>query len=58
MDFLSTQDSPEVADASSVSLEEGDIIVLATDGLWDNLDDEMIWEEIDANLEVSWYFSH
>ena len=47
------QDSPEVADASSVSLEEGDIIVLATDGLWDNLDDEMIWEEIDANLEVS-----
>lgn len=45
------QDSPEVADASSVSLEEGDIIVLATDGLWDNLDDEMIWEEIDANLE-------
>jgi len=47
------QDSPEVADASSVLLEEGDIIVLATDGLWDNLDDEMIWEEINANLQDS-----
>ncbi len=47
------QDSPEVADASSVLLEEGDIIVLATDGLWDNLDDEMIWEEIEANFQVN-----
>jgi len=44
------QDSPDEADTSSVPLEEGDVIVLATDGLWDNLDDEMIWEEIETNL--------
>lgn len=44
------QDSPEVAEASSVQLKEGDVILLATDGLWDNLDHEMILEEIQEHI--------
>ena len=50
--YLLYQDSPDDADASSVPLEKGDVIVLATDGLWDNMDDQAIWQEIEANLQV------
>jgi protein phosphatase PTC7 len=35
-------DKPEEAALSSVELVEGDFIVTATDGLWDNLDDSQI----------------
>ena len=41
--FLS---SPDLASLSSFNVEENDIIVIATDGLWDNLPDATILEEI------------
>lgn len=39
-------DSPEEAEVSSYQLREGDFIVIATDGLWDNLGDSTIINEI------------
>lgn len=39
-------DSPEMAEVSSFQLCEGDFIVIATDGLWDNLDESTILKEI------------
>lgn len=45
------QDSPEMADSASVPLMEGDVVLVATDGLWDNLDDYMILEEIESHLK-------
>lgn len=36
---FSMQDKPESANIDSFKINEGDIIVLATDGLWDNLND-------------------
>ncbi|XP_074642148.1 protein phosphatase PTC7 homolog isoform X1 [Tubulanus polymorphus] len=39
-------DSPESADSTAFPVEEGDIIVLGTDGLFDNLTDEMIIEHL------------
>ena len=42
-----------MAESSTVALKEGDVVVLATDGLWDNLDDQMIWHEIKAHMKVS-----
>ncbi|XP_032803136.1 protein phosphatase PTC7 homolog [Petromyzon marinus] len=39
-------DSPEVADSSSFDLQLGDIILTATDGLFDNMPDHMILQEL------------
>lgn len=39
-------DSPELAEVSSFQLCEGDFIVIATDGLWDNLDESSMLKEI------------
>ena len=47
--FLS---SPDLASVSSFNVEEHDIIVIATDGLWDNLPDATILEEI-SKIRVS-----
>ncbi len=44
-------DSPETAEVSSFKLAEGDFIVIATDGLWDNLDDLALVMEI-SKLKV------
>lgn len=35
-------DSPEMAETSSFKVEDGDILMLATDGLFDNLSEDMI----------------
>lgn len=35
-------DSPENADLNSIILQSGDIVVLATDGLWDNVSEHLI----------------
>lgn len=43
-------DSPDNASTSSIQLDEGDFIVLATDGLWDNLTEKQLLSEI-ANIK-------
>ncbi|XP_054710472.1 protein phosphatase PTC7 homolog [Uloborus diversus] len=48
-------DSPESADTTSLPIEEGDLILLATDGLFDNLPESVIVQHLsklrDHNLE-------
>jgi protein phosphatase PTC7 len=44
--------SPELAETTSFSVQEGDVIVLGTDGLFDNMKDDMILKHI-ARLKVS-----
>lgn len=39
-------DSPDLASVSSFDLREGDFIVVATDGLWDNLNEKALLLEI------------
>ncbi|CAF3307746.1 unnamed protein product [Rotaria socialis] len=39
-------DSPDLASVTSFHVEENDFIVIATDGLWDNLPDTTILEEM------------
>jgi protein phosphatase PTC7 len=39
-------DSPDLASVTSFNVEENDFIVIGTDGLWDNLPDATILEEI------------
>lgn len=48
-------DKPERAAMSSFELVEGDLIVLATDGLWDNLSEGLLLLKL-AKIEV--YFSN
>ena len=38
--------SPESADTSSLPVEEGDLILLATDGLFDNLPESFIVQQL------------
>lgn len=38
--------SPEAADSSSFDVQLGDIILTATDGLFDNMPDYMILQEL------------
>jgi len=38
--------SPDFASVTSFNVEENDFIVIATDGLWDNLSDATILKEI------------
>lgn len=44
--------SPEAADSSSFDVQLGDIILTATDGLFDNMPDYMILQEL-KKLKVS-----
>ena len=48
-------DSPENASTSSIQLNEGDFVVVATDGLWDNLSEKQLLVEI-ANIKVKFKF--
>lgn len=41
---LFIKDRPEHADLQKVELQSGDVILIATDGLWDNLPDNQIIE--------------
>lgn len=45
-------DSPEKAELNSLNIESGDVIVLATDGLWDNVPEHIIVEQL-SNVNVS-----
>ena len=49
---LTFRSSPDLASITSFSVEENDLIVVATDGVWDNLPDSTIIEEI-KKLQVS-----
>lgn len=44
--------SPDAADSSSFDVQLGDIILTATDGLFDNMPDYMILQEL-KKLKVS-----
>ncbi len=48
--------SPNLASVTSFNVEENDFIIIATDGLWDNLPDVTILEEI-KKIKVS-LFKH
>ena len=45
------------AENTSVSVQEGDLIVMGTDGLFDNLSKEQILKEV-AHLEVGGLYWH
>jgi protein phosphatase PTC7 len=47
---LCSSDKPEDACRASVQLEVGDVVIAATDGLFDNLHDKEIIESIEHNL--------
>jgi len=49
------QDSPISASTSSFKLNEGDFIILATDGLWDNLNENILLSKI-SKLKVELIF--
>jgi len=49
---LLMQDKPESANLSEFKLKEGDLIVLATDGLWDNLNEITLLNNL-SELKVS-----
>ena len=44
--------SPNVAESSSFKVEDGDVIILGTDGLFDNLSEDMILGYLSCNLKV------
>lgn len=44
-------DNPEHSLTFSHDIEDKDVIILATDGLWDNLDDEQIKNILNENTE-------
>jgi len=46
-------DSPDLAETTSFTVQEGDIIILGTDGLFDNMKDEMIIKHINR-LKDQW----
>lgn len=49
-----SQDRPQDAERASVELEEGDIIIAGTDGLFDNLDDTEIVAFVKDGCEEGW----
>lgn len=51
-DFFFLIASPDAADSSSFDVQLGDIILTATDGLFDNMPDYMILQEL-KKLKVS-----
>ena len=44
--------SPEVAESSSFGVEEGDVILLGTDGLFDNMSEDLLLRYT-SNLKVN-----
>ncbi len=48
----SNQDQPASALVSSCQLNEGDLIALATDGLWDNLNDNQLLDNLKKEIKV------
>ena len=48
-----SKDSPEDAQSYTVKVREGDIVILATDGLFDNVFDEEIVEIINLNTNTT-----
>ena len=53
--LVSVSCSPEAADSSSFDVQLGDIILTATDGLFDNMPDYMILQEL-KKLKVEYPF--
>ena len=49
-----TGDSPQDADTASIPILPGDVVILATDGLFDNIDLEEIVDEV-ADWEKEWF---
>ncbi|KAK0068898.1 Protein phosphatase PTC7 [Biomphalaria glabrata] len=47
-DGLWLSDSPDVAETSSFKVQDGDILMLATDGLFDNLSEDMIVRTLES----------
>ncbi len=47
-------DSPDLASISSFDLREGDFILVATDGLWDNMNEKALLHEI-SKIKVSFF---
>ena len=47
------QDKPQSAYITSFQLNEGDLIILATDGLWDNLNDAQLLEILNTDIKVN-----
>ena len=47
-------DSPQDADTASIPIFPGDVVILATDGLFDNVDLEEIVDEV-ADWEKEWF---
>ncbi|CAI4222257.1 unnamed protein product [Auanema sp. JU1783] len=39
-------DTPDLADKKEISIKQGDIIVIATDGLWDNLTEKHVLDQL------------
>jgi protein phosphatase PTC7 len=50
---LVLSDSPSSAVTSSFTVEEGDVVLVGTDGLFDNLNDDMILQHV-ARINVSY----
>lgn len=48
--------SPEAADSTSFDVQLGDIILTATDGLFDNMPDYMILQELKKLKVLPWTF--
>jgi protein phosphatase PTC7 len=49
-------DRPDSAVVSSFQLIEGDLICLATDGLWDNLSDSLLLSLLNKKIQVRCFF--
>jgi len=48
-------DRPDAAFINSFQLIEGDLICLATDGLWDNLSDSLLLSLLNKKIQVKIY---
>ena len=46
-------DGPEKAEVAKIELQPGDVILLATDGLWDNVPESLIVEVLSGTKKES-----
>ncbi|KHJ94956.1 protein phosphatase 2C [Oesophagostomum dentatum] len=44
-------DTPDLADKSEIRVQKGDIVLLATDGLWDNLTEQHVLDQLRPLIE-------
>ena len=51
-ELLPGADGPEDADVYELDLANGDVLVLGTDGLWDNMWDAQLVKLVAAELQV------